>query len=92
MLPRYSHTAVETFAELIPVIVKSLIDIALTKDTVQRNSKTIADASGLLSAIEKWSFQVALDSGVCRKFSWGFGSGSYGGHLYLVFAVCDVTI
>jgi len=22
----------------------------------------------------------------------GFGSGSYGGHLYLVFAVCDVTI
>jgi len=22
----------------------------------------------------------------------GFGSGSYGGHLYLVFAVCNVTI
>jgi len=33
------------------------------------------------------------NSGVRRKFSWGgFGSGSYGGHLYLVFAVCDVTI
>ena len=61
MLPRYSHTAVKTFAELIPVIVKSLIDITLIKDTAQRNSKTIADASGLLSTIEKWSFLVALD-------------------------------
>jgi len=35
----------------------------------------------------------ALSRGVRRKFSWGgFGSGSYGGHLYLVCAVCDVTI
>jgi len=32
-------------------------------------------------------------SGVRRKFSWwGFGSRSYGGYLYLVCAVCDVTI
>jgi len=32
-------------------------------------------------------------SGVRRKFSWGgFGSGSDGGYLYLVCAVCDVTI
>ena len=34
---------------------------------------------------------MATGSGVRRIFSWGwFGSGSYGGHLYLVFAVCDV--
>ena len=35
---------------------------------------------------------ITPDSGVRRKFSWGggVGSGSYGGHLYLVFAVCDV--
>jgi len=34
-----------------------------------------------------------MSSGVRRKFSWGgFGSGPYGGHLYLVFAVCDFTI
>jgi len=31
-------------------------------------------------------------SGVRRKFSWGFHSVAYGGHLYLVCAVCDVTI
>jgi len=27
-----------------------------------------------------------------KVFMGGFGSGSYGGHLYLVCAVCDVTI
>ena len=54
------HTALETFAELFPVIVKSLRDIALKEDTVQWNRKTIADASGLLSGIEKGSFLVAL--------------------------------
>jgi len=27
-----------------------------------------------------------------ENFHGGFGSGSYGGHLYLVFAVYDVTI
>ena len=33
------------------------------------------------------------NSGVRRKFSWGrVSSGSYGGHLYLVCAVCDVKI
>ena len=31
-------------------------------------------------------------SGVRRKFSWGFHSVAYGGRLYLVCAVCDVTI
>jgi len=32
-------------------------------------------------------------SGIRRKFAWGgVRSGSYGGHLYLVCAVCDVTI
>jgi len=33
-------------------------------------------------------------SGEHRKFSWGggFHSVAYGGHLYLVWAVCDVTI
>jgi len=36
---------------------------------------------------------LITQSGVRRKFSWGgVGSGSYGGHLYLVCAVCDVTI
>ena len=39
------------------------------------------------------SFGTCDFSGVRRKFSWGgFGSGSNGVHLYLVFAVCDVTI
>jgi len=34
-----------------------------------------------------------LSSGVRRKFSWGgVHSVACGGHLYLVFAVCDVTI
>jgi len=32
-------------------------------------------------------------SGLRRKFSWGgFHSVAYGGHLYLVCGVCDVTI
>jgi len=31
-------------------------------------------------------------SDVCRKFSWGFHSVVYSGHLYLVSAICDVTI
>ena len=36
---------------------------------------------------------IKMHSGVRRKFSWGgIGSGSYGGHLHLVCAVCDVTI
>ena len=36
---------------------------------------------------------MRLLSGVCRKFSWGcFHSVAYGGHLYLVCAVCDVNI
>jgi len=35
----------------------------------------------------------AMFSGVRRKFSWGgFHSLTYGGHFYLVNAVCDVTI
>jgi len=54
------HPALQTFAELFPVIIKSLRDIALKKDTVQWDRKTIADANGLLSAIEKGSFLVAL--------------------------------
>jgi len=36
--------------------------------------------------------ESTLHSGVRRKFSWGFILRSYGGHLYLVCAVCDVTI
>jgi len=35
---------------------------------------------------------MAVSSGVRRKFSWGVHSVAYGGHLYLVCAVCDVTI
>ena len=36
---------------------------------------------------------VPPNSGVRRKFSWGgFHSLAYGGHLYLVCGVCDVTI
>jgi len=30
-------------------------------------------------------------SGARKKFSWGFHSAAYGGHLHLVCAVCDVT-
>jgi len=34
---------------------------------------------------------VSFYSRVCRKFSWwGFHLVAYGGHLYLVCAVCDV--
>jgi len=37
--------------------------------------------------------QWSRNSGVRRKFSWGgFHSVAQGGHLYLVCAVCDVTI
>jgi len=35
---------------------------------------------------------TTVSSGVSRKFSWGVHSVAYGGHLYLVCAVCDVTI
>jgi len=31
-------------------------------------------------------------SGVRRKFSWGVHSVAYGGYLYLVCAVCEVTV
>jgi len=38
-------------------------------------------------------FDMSMTSGVRRKFSWGrVHSVAYGGHLYLVRAVCDVTI
>jgi len=37
-------------------------------------------------------FTVPLTSDVRRKFSWGLHSVAYGGHLYLVCAVFDVTI
>ena len=30
--------------------------------------------------------------GVRRKFLWGVSSVAYGGHLYFVCTVCDVTI
>jgi len=33
-----------------------------------------------------------LISGVSRKFSWGVYSAAYGGHLFLVCGLCDVTI
>ena len=36
--------------------------------------------------------RVAVVNGVRRKFSWGgVHSVAYGGHLYLVCALCDVT-
>jgi len=35
---------------------------------------------------------VVTHSGVRRKLSWGVHSMADGGHLYLVCAVCDVTI
>jgi len=61
MLPRYTHTLVETFAELFPVIIKSLRDIALKEDTAQCNCKTVADAHGLLSARDRswWLWSLA---------------------------------
>jgi len=37
--------------------------------------------------------RVAASSGVGRKFSWqGFHSVAYGGHLFVVCSLCDVTI
>jgi len=33
-----------------------------------------------------------LSGGVRRKFSWGVHSVVYGGHVYLVSAICDVTL
>jgi len=52
---------VETFAELFPVIIKSLRDIALKEDTAQCNCKTVADAHGLLSARDRswWLWSLA---------------------------------
>jgi len=54
---------VEAFAEHFPLIVKCLRDIALKEDTAQWNRKTIAGANGLLSAIDKGSFLLALVDG-----------------------------
>jgi len=34
----------------------------------------------------------SLTSGVRRKFSWGGHSVAYGGHLFVVCTLCDVTI
>jgi len=34
---------------------------------------------------------ATVSSGVRRKLMEGFHSVAYGGHLYLVWAVCDVT-
>jgi len=48
---------------------------------------------GMLSQCVSTYPKVPEYSGVRRKFSWGwFGSRSYGGYLFLVCAVCDVTI
>jgi len=42
---------------------------------------------------ESQKHQCVSLSGVRRKFSWGgFHSVAYGGHLYLVCAICNVTI
>jgi len=41
----------------------------------------------------QWSFYQSVSVAYAKNFHGvGFGSGSYGGHLYLVCAVCDVTI
>jgi len=42
-----------------------------------------------LKKIRKMS---TLPSGVRKNFHGGFHSVAYGGHLYLLFALCDVTI
>jgi len=43
--------------------------------------------------INTFHFEAMLCSGVRRNFSWwGFHSMAYGGQLYLVCAVCGVTI
>ena len=41
--------------------------------------------------VSEWLATPAISS-VQRKFSWGVHSVAYGGHLYLVCAVCDSTI
>jgi len=56
-----------------------------------KNSIGIPHPQGPLSS--SGSLCVPLGQWRTQKiFTGGFGSGSYGGHLYLVFAVCDVTI
>ena len=46
-----------------------------------------------LSRIRSLALYSGLSSSVRRKFSWGgFGSRSYGGYLFSVWTVCDVTI
>ena len=58
------HDSLEVFVELYPAIIGALIgalsDIAYGKDSVSWNRETTSDANGLLSAIEKFSFLLAL--------------------------------
>ena len=54
------HDSLEVFVELYPAIIGALSDIAYGKDSVSWNRETTSDANGLLSAIEKFSFLLAL--------------------------------
>ena len=59
---------------------------------MQQKTNLIMASDFLCGYPYHWSPSGACN-GVRRKFSWGWvGSESYGGHLYLVCAVCDVTI
>ena len=53
-------SALEVFIDLYPAIVSSLQDIACGEDSVSWNWETVADASSLLAAIEKFSFILSL--------------------------------
>ena len=54
------HDAFEVFVELYPAIIQSLVGIAAGGDTVTWSRDTVNNASGLLVAIEKFSFLVTL--------------------------------
>ena len=54
------HDAFEVFVELYPAIIQSLVDIAEGGNTVTWSRDTVNNASGLLVAIEKFSFLVTL--------------------------------
>jgi len=65
--------------------------ISLMGDAIQKQILSDISQCKYFSILTDETTDVS--SGVRRKFSWGgFGSGSCGGHLYLVCTVCDVTI
>jgi len=66
----------------------SLILFQVVKDAMQIDLHKTLYPFNTTKKIHHESTRSIQYSGVRRKFSWGF---PYGGHLYLMCAVCDVT-